>query len=263
MDALPTHKDVLIKKVHFFTFTRDFLPRIWWVHKCCILDLIIYILIFVKWKCTTKAHIDNNSNWPHVQRAVVTFTPEHFRGKVSRCPHHRAPERFFTNDTGKAKITQLHLQKKCILNWEISGRSPKCTTVQNQGGAWFYSCHRLNIVCTKTETKKNTKNHKVRKWVFLSLHLLEGMALLMLVVHFLVLNHSAQYSWSVNSSKQQVSTKKKKKENFHNYFIQKREKAHTKQYNNLFQCSLEEFIYNAQALLFQAIGWNQWFCDDV
>lgn len=32
------------------------------------------------------------------------------------------------------------------------------------------------------------------KEVFFKLHSLEGMALLMLVVHFLVLNHSAQYS---------------------------------------------------------------------
>lgn len=92
------------------------------------------------------------------------------------------------------------------------------------------------------------------KEVFFKLHSLEGMALLMLVVHFLVLNHSAQYSWSVNSSKQQVSTKRK--EHFWNYSSgTKVSKAtHTKQHSNLYQQSLQELshIYCASTRFFLA-----------
>lgn len=81
------------------------------------------------------------------------------------------------------------------------------------------------------------------KEIFFHLHSLEGMALLMLVVHFLVLNHSAQYSWSVSSSKQQVSTKRK--EHFHNYLCRSEvsKATHTNQYSNSYQHNLQELTH--------------------
>lgn len=68
------------------------------------------------------------------------------------------------------------------------------------------------------------------------------MVLLMLVVHFLVLNHSAQYSWSVNSSKQQVSTKWK---NIFRTYSSRSEvsKCHTNQYSNFYQHSPQELTH--------------------
>jgi len=39
------------------TFWRDFLPWILWKHKCCVLDLIRNLLVFVEWKCSTEAKI--------------------------------------------------------------------------------------------------------------------------------------------------------------------------------------------------------------
>lgn len=112
-------KNIMIQsiptQVSPITFTRYFLPGIWWIHKRCILDLVIYVLIFIKWECTTKAHIDDDSHWPHIQRSIVALAPKNLWSKISRGSHNRSPEGLLSNNACKTKITELHLKKKkCV-----------------------------------------------------------------------------------------------------------------------------------------------------
>ena len=65
------------------------------------------------WKVTWHPpDIDDDTNRPHVEGAIVAFAAEHLRGQVGGGPHHWPPEWFLTNDAGKTKVTQLHLRDK-------------------------------------------------------------------------------------------------------------------------------------------------------
>lgn len=55
--------------------------------------------------------VDDDSDRPHVQRAVVAFVPQDFGSKISRRADHRTPERLFADDPSKTKVTQLHLKQ--------------------------------------------------------------------------------------------------------------------------------------------------------
>ena len=53
--------------------------------------------------------VNDYANRPHIQRSVVTFVFQHFRGQVGRRAHHRATERPFTDYSRESEIAQLHL----------------------------------------------------------------------------------------------------------------------------------------------------------
>lgn len=57
------------------------------------------------------ADIHNNTNRPHVQRSIISLVQQNLWGQVGGGADHRATERLLTDDTGKAKVTQLHLKE--------------------------------------------------------------------------------------------------------------------------------------------------------
>lgn len=99
------------------TFARDFLPGVGRVHEGSVLDLVINVLVLIKGEGATQTHIDDDTYWPHVQRAVVAFTAQHLRSQVRRCAHYRAPKRLLSNDASKAEVTQLHLLGQIYEPW--------------------------------------------------------------------------------------------------------------------------------------------------
>lgn len=94
------------------TFMRDFFPRVGWIHESSILDLVMYVFIFIEWKGTAEAYINYNTHRPHIQRSVVAFIPQHFWSKVGWCSYNWTPEGFLPNDSSKAKITEFYLFKE-------------------------------------------------------------------------------------------------------------------------------------------------------
>lgn len=72
----------------------------------------MYVFIFVEWKGTAEAHINDDTHGPHIQRSVVAFVPQHFWSKVGWRSYNRTPEWFLSNDSGKAKITKFYLFKE-------------------------------------------------------------------------------------------------------------------------------------------------------
>lgn len=91
------------------TFRRNVLPGGRGVHEGSILDLVIDVFILIERKCPAQADIHNDSHGPHVKGAVVAFTAQHLWSQVGRGAHHRPPERLLADDSGKAKVAQLHL----------------------------------------------------------------------------------------------------------------------------------------------------------
>lgn len=55
--------------------------------------------------------VNDDADRPHVQGSVVAFVPQHLGRQVGRRADHRAPERLLSDDPGKSKVTQLHLQR--------------------------------------------------------------------------------------------------------------------------------------------------------
>lgn len=68
------------------------------------MDLVIDVLILVKWECPTQADIHDDTHRPHVQRAVVALIQQNFRRQISRGPDNRAAERLLANDAGKSEV---------------------------------------------------------------------------------------------------------------------------------------------------------------
>ena len=56
--------------------------------------------------------VDDDSDRPHVQRAVVAFVPQDFRSEVRRRADHRAPKRLLTDDPSESEVAKLHLQEE-------------------------------------------------------------------------------------------------------------------------------------------------------
>lgn len=99
---------------------RNFFPWIRWIHESSILDLVMYVFIFIEWKGTTKAYINDDTHRPHIQRSVIAFVPQHFWSKVGWCSYNWTPKWFLSNDSGKAKITKFYLfQEKCDSKAEV------------------------------------------------------------------------------------------------------------------------------------------------
>lgn len=95
-----------------FTITGDLFPGVGRVHEGRVVDLVIDVFVLIEWKCPTQADVHNDTDRPHVQRAVVALVQQDLRRQVGRCTDHRAAKRLLTDDTGKAKITQLHLRER-------------------------------------------------------------------------------------------------------------------------------------------------------
>lgn len=74
------------------------------------MDLVVDVLVLVERKCPTQAHVHDDADGPHVERAVVTLVQENLRCQVGRGADHGAAEGLFTNDAGKAKVTEFHLE---------------------------------------------------------------------------------------------------------------------------------------------------------
>ena len=75
--------------------------------------------------------VDDDPHGPHVQGAVVALVAQHLGGQVGRGAHHRAAERTLTDDTGEAKVTQLHLERERERERDISylERERECVCV--------------------------------------------------------------------------------------------------------------------------------------
>lgn len=89
----------------------DFLPGIRRIHKRGVLDLIVDVLVLVEGKSSAQRNVNDYTDRPHVQRAVVAFVAENFWREISWRADHRSPERFLANDSREAKVAQLHLGK--------------------------------------------------------------------------------------------------------------------------------------------------------
>lgn len=94
-----------------FTITWDLFPGVGRVHEGSIVDLVIDVFVLIKRKCPAQADVHDDADRPHVQWAVVALVEQNFRCQVSGGPNHRATERLFADDTGKSKVTKLHLEK--------------------------------------------------------------------------------------------------------------------------------------------------------
>lgn len=74
----------------------------------------MYVFIFIEWKGTTEAYINDDTHWPHIQRSVIAFVSQNLWSKVGWCSYNWTPKWFLSNDSGKAKITKFYLFKeKC------------------------------------------------------------------------------------------------------------------------------------------------------
>lgn len=112
----------------------------------------MYVFIFIEWKGTAEAHINDNTHRPHIQRPVVAFVSQHFRSKVCWCSYHRAPKRFLSNDSGKAKITKFYLfKKKTDVIFIIK-------YIVEEGLLWF-SC-KMHLYCSFKDTLNSSLRGK-------------------------------------------------------------------------------------------------------
>lgn len=94
-----------------FTITGDLFPGVGRVHEGCVVDLVVDVFILVKRERATQADIHNDTDRPHVQRAVVTLVQQNLWGQVGWGANHRAAERLLANDSGETKVAQLHLRE--------------------------------------------------------------------------------------------------------------------------------------------------------
>ncbi len=123
------------------TLWGDCFPGVWRVHESSVLDLVMNVFILIKGEGSTETDIDDDTHWPHVQRAVVALVAKHLRGEVRWGTYHRTPKRLLTNNTCKTEITQLHLQDKPTNN-ELYNK-------QTLGGIGYFT--RLGLRCTKDQ----------------------------------------------------------------------------------------------------------------
>lgn len=111
LDCLSNNQTLLSPSLPVFTITGDLFPRVGRIHEGCIVDLVVDVFVLIKRKCPTQADIHNDTDRPHVQRAVIALVQKNLGGQIGRGAYHRAPKRLLTNDTGEAEVTQLHLRK--------------------------------------------------------------------------------------------------------------------------------------------------------
>lgn len=60
-----------------------------------------------------RPDVDDDSDRPHVQRAVVAFVPQDFGSEIRRRADHRTPKRLLADDPSETEVTQLHLKQEC------------------------------------------------------------------------------------------------------------------------------------------------------
>lgn len=68
--SLPTRIDPFPPRV---TVTGDLLPRVRGIHEGRVVDLVVDVLVFVERKRPTQAHVHDDADGPHVERAVVAL----------------------------------------------------------------------------------------------------------------------------------------------------------------------------------------------
>ena len=59
------------------TVRGNLLPRIGRIHEGGVLNLIVYVLVFVEGERTTQTDVNDDADAPHVQRTVVTFISQY------------------------------------------------------------------------------------------------------------------------------------------------------------------------------------------
>lgn len=94
-----------------FTITGDLFPGVGGVHEGCVVDLVVDIFVLIKRECPTQADVHDDTHRPHVKWTVVALVQQNLGGQVGRGANHRATERLLADDTGKTKVTQLHLRE--------------------------------------------------------------------------------------------------------------------------------------------------------
>ena len=80
LQADKSGKYTVLITVYLLTIWRNFLPGIWRIHECRVLNLFIDVFILIEGKGPTKANIHNNTNAPHIQRAIVTLITKNLGG---------------------------------------------------------------------------------------------------------------------------------------------------------------------------------------
>jgi len=80
LQADKSEKYIALITVYLLTIWRNFLPGIWWIHERRVLNLFIDVFILIEGKGPTKANIHNNTNAPHIQRAIVTLITKNLGG---------------------------------------------------------------------------------------------------------------------------------------------------------------------------------------
>ena len=92
------------------TLLWDLLPGVGWVHEGGVLDLVVDVLVFVEGERPAQTDVDDDADWPHVQRSVVAFAAKHLWSQICWRADDWATERLLTDDTSEAEVAEFHLE---------------------------------------------------------------------------------------------------------------------------------------------------------
>ena len=90
------------------------------VHEGGVGDLLLDVLVLVEGERAAQAHVHDDADRPHVQRAVVAAAADHLRRQVGRRAHNWAPERLLADDAGEAEVAQLHLRRNTKSGFNVA-----------------------------------------------------------------------------------------------------------------------------------------------